>query len=88
MNGWLKESLEMRGLRREVLVDYFISIGCLRVKLNQFQGNGWKVRIDIEYKIHLGSITLPVVPITFGGVKDTALPLLHSFRMHFLSAGG
>lgn len=82
------QTLEMRGLKRQVFVDYFLSQGGLLVYWDLIQSPGWEVRLGTESEISLGSITLPVVQVTFEAERETALSMIHAFRMRFLSAGG
>lgn len=82
------QTLEMRGLKRQVFVDYFLSQGGILVDWDLIQSPGWEVRLGMEREISLGSITLPVVLVTFEAEKETALIIIHAFRMRFLSAGG
>jgi hypothetical protein len=88
MNVIHTQTLEMRGLRRQVFVEYFLSQGGNLVNWHQIHGPNWKVELGLESEIRLGSITLPLIQVTFEADKETALDLIHAFRMRFLSAGG
>jgi hypothetical protein len=82
------QTLEMRGLRRQTFIDYFLSQGGIPVDWNLIRGSDWVVRVDAEREINLGSITLPVTHVTFEAEKALALSMINSFRLRFLSAGG
>jgi hypothetical protein len=82
------QTLEMRGLSRQVFLDYFLSQGGNLADWDRIQGTGWEIRLDAENEIRLGSITLPVVQVTFEADREIALRMIHTFRMRFLSAGG
>lgn len=82
------QTLEMRGLKRQAFVDYFLSQGGILVDWDLIHSPGWKVRLGMEREISLGSIILPVVLVTFEAERETALIMIHNFRMSFLSAGG
>lgn len=82
------QTLEMRGLKRQVFLDYFFSQGCILVDGDLIQSSDWEVRLGTESEISLGPITLPVVQVTFTAERETALNMIHAFRMRFLSAGG
>ncbi|MDA8228700.1 MAG: hypothetical protein M0T74_13585 [Desulfitobacterium hafniense] len=82
------QTLEMRGLKREVFLDYFLDLGGALIDGEQIHGPGWEVRLSTEQAITLGSITLPVVHVTFLAEKEIVLERIQAFRMRFLSAGG
>lgn len=82
------QTLEMRGVKRQVFVDYFFSLGGILVDGDLIQSPGWEVRLGTESEIKLGPITLTVVQVTFTAQRETALNMIQAFRMRFLSAGG
>ncbi len=88
MNVIHTQTLEMRGLRRQVFLDYFLSRGGILVDWDLIQGPDWEVSLDLEREISLGLITLPKVLVTFKADREIALGMIHAFRMRFLSAGG
>lgn len=88
MDELYSQTLEMRGHRRRVFLDYFLALDGQLIDPEQIVGSGWTVRLSQESQIGLGTITLPVVHVTFQADKETALKMIHAFRMNFLSAGG
>lgn len=88
MENYFQQKLEMRGVRRQVFLDYFISQEGELVDWDRIVGSNWEIRISSETEIRLGSIILPVVQITFMADQSIANRMIHLFRMHFLSAGG
>lgn len=85
-----QQTLEMRGQKRQVFVDYFLTLdGSWMEGPNGFiRGPEWQVRLSEEQILQMGPISLPVVWITFEANKELALALIQAFRMRFLSAGG
>lgn len=82
------QTLEMRGLKRQLFLDYFLTLGGRLISLEHIQGPNWEVQLNTEQAINLGSITLPVVHITFEADEEVVLNMVQAFRFRFLSAGG
>ncbi|HVJ49345.1 hypothetical protein [Desulfitobacterium sp.] len=82
------QTLEMRGLKRQLFLDYFLTLGGRLLSPDHLQGPDWEVQLSEEQSICLGSITLPVVHVTFQAEKEVVLNMVQAFRFRFLSAGG
>lgn len=80
--------LEMRGLKRQLFLDYFLGMGGNLISSEHIQGPNWEVRLSVEQAINLGSITLPVIHIAFEAEEEIVLNMVQAFRFRFLSAGG
>lgn len=84
----VKETLEMRGMKRKEIIEYFFSLNEKPIEPNKFQGNGWYVKVNEETQVHLGAIEIPSTIVEFCGEKDQVEKILADFRLRFLSAGG
>jgi len=82
----MQQTLEMRGMSRSEIIDYFNSI-CSK-EGETFQWQGCRVEVGSEISISLGSIKVPSAKVTFGGEKNCVESLIAQFRLKFLSAGG
>jgi hypothetical protein len=80
--------LEMRGMRRQELVDYFISIGGESKDSVIFKGEDWSVEIKPETRVTFGAISIPATILVFHSSEETLEKLIYKFRLRFLSAGG
>ncbi|MFT5874819.1 MAG: hypothetical protein ACI8WT_003797 [Clostridium sp.] len=85
---FVEKNLEMRGMKRIELVNYFISIGGKAVGKENIIGQGWEVEITQEKIITLGSLKIPATIIILRCRKDLIEQIIYAFRLRFLSAGG
>ena len=85
---FIEENLEMRGMKRIEIVNYFISIGSKTIDDEKFIGQGWQVEIRKEKLISIGSLKIPATTVILRCRKDLAEQMLAAFRLRFLSAGG
>jgi len=83
-----EEVLEMRGMRRKEILDYFTRIGGQDSGCGKFSGQNWEVEVSEENFIMFGSIKIPSTVVLFRGDDQTIEELITSFRFKFLSAGG
>ena len=85
---FVEKHLEMRGMKRIELVNYFISIGGSAMGGENFIGQGWEVKITKEEIITLGSLKIPATIVILHCRKDLIEKMMFAFRLRFLSAGG
>lgn len=83
-----EKSFEMRAVRREDIVNYFIKIGGHKKEDGTLAGEGWKTEIGQETIVFLGSLILPEIKITIRARKEIFDKLYADFNMVFLHAGG
>lgn len=83
-----EENLEMRGMKRIEIVNYFINIGGEAVEGEKFIGQGWEVELAQEKLVTLGSLKIPATIVNLRCRKDLIEQMLLDFRLRFLSAGG
>lgn len=83
-----EKSFEMRAVRREEIINYFIKIGGNEKEDGTFAGEGWETEIGQETTVYLGSFILPEIKITIRARKDLFDKLYSDFNMVFLHAGG
>ena len=83
-----EENLEMRGMKRIDIVNYFISIGGKVIDDEKLIGQGWEVEISKEKLIKIGSLKIPATIVKLRCRKDISEQMLVDFRLRFLSAGG
>jgi hypothetical protein len=80
--------LEMRGMRRQEIMDYFMSLRLMEYNSSIFIGEHWTVQVKEEMFVSLGSLTIPSTTVKFTGEKDYLDEAIYSFRLRFLTAGG
>lgn len=85
---FIEKKLEMRGMKRIELVNYFISIGGEFRGGENLIGNGWEVDISKEKTITLGSLRIPATILVLSCREDLLDGMIADFRLRFLSAGG
>jgi len=85
---FIEKILEMRGMKRVELVNYFISIGGKAISDENFFGQGWEVEISKEKIVTLGSLKIPATIVVFRCKEDLFDEIIVAFRLKFLSAGG
>jgi hypothetical protein len=84
----VEKKLEMRGMKRIELVNYFISIGGKDMGGGKYAGQGWRAEISNEKLVTLGSLKIPATIIMLRCREDLSEQMLYAFRLRFLSAGG
>lgn len=80
--------LEMRGMPRQDLLEYFISIGGKWNEKGTFIGPNWEVDLSETWACKIGSIQVPATRLTFRVKEEEWAEIIKAFRLHFLSAGG
>lgn len=85
---FIEKKLEMRGMKRIEIVNYFISIGGKVIDYEKFIGQGWEVEISKEKIITLGSLKIPATIVILRCREDLVEHMINAFRLRFLSAGG
>ncbi|WP_350344014.1 hypothetical protein PRVXT_000383 [Proteinivorax tanatarense] len=84
----IKEKLEMRGMSREELVNYFSSISRKNHNNCLFYGEGWKVKVTNQKITMICSLKIPSTVVEFYIQEEVFDDFLKAFRLKFLSAGG
>lgn len=84
----LEKIMEMRGMHRSEITNYFLSINGEDNGFGKFTGEGWEVEVGEEKSIAICSLILSATIVSFRCRKDLLEPMLSAFRMRFLSAGG
>jgi hypothetical protein len=84
----VENQVEMRGMKRAEIVNYFISIGGNALDSEKLLGQGWEVEISKEKTITLGSLKFPATVVILRCRKDLMEQMIAHFRLRFLSAGG
>ncbi len=72
--------LEMRGMRRQEIMDYFMSLKGI--------GEDFQVEVSEESLVSMGSLAIPTTVVIFKGDKDQLEEAIYNFRIRFLTAGG
>ena len=85
---FVEKSLEMRGMKRIDIVNYFISIGGEVIGDEKFASQEWQAEVGKENLITLGSLKIPAIIVILRCRQDLAEQMLIAFRLRFLSAGG
>lgn len=80
--------MEMRGMPRLELVEYFLEIGRRTMDENTIQASYFKVTISEQKTCKLGSLILPTTDVTIEAEDNYIEQVVADFRKRFLSAGG
>lgn len=80
--------LEMRGMKRQEIMDYFRSLGLLDDNLSIFRAKDWSVQVSEESIISIGSLRIPSTTVQFFGKEKCLEEVMYRFRLRFLTAGG
>ncbi|MBC2728760.1 hypothetical protein [Desulfosporosinus sp.] len=86
--GIKEYSLEMRGMPRRDLEEYFLSIGGELKGKGRFLGPNWEVNLSDTWYCSLGKIQIPATQLTFRVNEEDGDKFVWAFRLKFLSAGG
>jgi len=84
----VERTLEMGGMARSEIVDYFSGIGGELISEGKYQGPDWIVDIGKEEYRAVGSIRLRKTYVTFYCDEKYIDTMIYKFRLKFLSAGG
>ena len=85
----LKEySLEMRGMPRRDLEEYFLSIEGKQVGQGTYEFSNWKVELKEERSLTMGSLHIPTTLVNFQVEEEDWSKIVDAFHLRFLSAGG
>lgn len=83
-----EKALEMRGIRRAEIIDYFKSMHGEEVSDGKFIVRESNVEVSEESFIHIGSFKLSAIKVKFRGRMELIEPLILAFSLNFLRAGG
>lgn len=84
----IEKVLEMRGMRRREIVDYFMGLNDLANKESTFSGEHFQVEISEETFFSIGSLTFHSTVVKFIGEKAQLDQAIYNFQLRFLTAGG
>ncbi|OEF95709.1 hypothetical protein [Desulfuribacillus alkaliarsenatis] len=89
----IAKQIEMRGMSRQELVDFFVEMGGVSVQDSLIigedaEGHKWSVELSEQKQIQLCSLLLPATSLTIKADSNLLNHLLMELRMKFLSAGG
>lgn len=82
------ESLDTRGTKRVLIVDYFQEKSGIVDIDDYFYMDGCEIHIAKEGKVQLGKLEFPQVLLTITGEKQRVQHIVKRFRIDFLSVGG
>lgn len=80
--------LEMRGMPRSALEDYFLKIGGKQIEQGLYLGPSWEVHLSEEKTCTIGSLSILATLVTFRLDEEDWPEIVKAFRFNFLSAGG
>jgi len=83
-----QQVIELRGVKREEFMDYFLALGGEDLGNGKIRGISWEVEIGSQEYLCLGTLELPSVRITFRVEEKSFHAFLSAFRMKFLKGGG
>jgi hypothetical protein len=80
--------LDIRGIKRARLVDYFSQMDRASVSGDYIRGDNWEVQIGEEQELQMGSVKLPLVKLVFHMDDKAYQVMLQDFRIKFSCMGG
>ena len=83
-----RQVIELRGVKREEFLDYFLILGGKDLGDGKIRGLSWEVEIGPEEYLCLGTMELPSVKIIFKVEEGSFRAFLSDFRMKFIRGGG
>ena len=83
-----EKALEIHGVFRDEIINYFIDIGGEAIEEGRFAGEAWEAEVGNEEVVKLSSIKIPSTMVTFRGEVELLDKMLKAFRLKFLKAGG
>ncbi|MBN1332947.1 MAG: hypothetical protein JW971_04200 [Synergistales bacterium] len=83
-----REIIELRGIKREEFMDYFVALGGENMGNGKIRGVFWEVEIGPQEHLCLGPLELPTVKIIFQVEEGSFKAFLSDFRMKFIRGGG
>lgn len=84
----IEHTLEMRGMPRRELENYFLGLGGKQDDGGVYRGPNWEVILSDERPCVLGVISIPATHVTFRVEENDWPKIVSAFRLRFLSAGG
>jgi hypothetical protein len=84
----IENTLEMRGMRRREIINYFDSINGENTGFGKFTWQDCKVEVSEESIITIGTLEIPSTKVLFYGEKERIEQMIIAFRLKFLCAGG
>lgn len=84
----IEHSLEMRGMPRRDLEEYFLEIGGKQVGRGVYLGPNWEVTLSDEWICAIGSIKVSATEVIVRIEEEDWPEMVKAFRFRFLSAGG
>lgn len=84
----IEETIEIRGISRKYLEEYFIRLGGRSDGQGKFSGPDWEVELGEERSCSLGSLQFPSTRVFFHAEEALCRELVAAFRQEFLRAGG
>lgn len=85
---FIEKTLEMRGIRRDEIIDYFININGENTEYGKITGQDWEVKVSDEKFVTLGALIIPVTIVVLRSKKEIFEQMYSEFRLNFLRAGG
>ena len=83
-----EHTLEMRGMPRRDLEEYFLSIEGKQVGQGKYVYSNWNVELADEHYLTIGSLQIPATFVTFRVNEEDWPKIVEAFHLRFLSAGG
>lgn len=84
----VEEILEMRGMRRAEIINYFAGLNGEDIGDGKFIGLNWEVEVKEENLVTIGSLKLPSTKVLFRSDEELIEQMIYAFKLRFLSAGG
>lgn len=92
--GWVRETIEYRGISRRLAAHYLVNLGGELVgtddpaEATRVDGDAWRVGLSAETVTAAAAITLTEVTAEFAGDPDVLAELLPKYRQKAMRAGG
>jgi hypothetical protein len=84
----VEKILEMRGMRRSEIINYFAGLNGEDKGDGKFAGLNWEVEVKEENLAAIGRLKLPSTKVLFRSDEEHIEQIIYAFKLRFLSAGG
>lgn len=80
--------LEVRGIYRASLAEYFAKQEGVYIEGDVWRGNNWQIKIGKEEQLKIGALKIPMVKLTFYMDEATYETMHSDFMKKFACMGG
>lgn len=88
MMDFIEKAFEMRAVKRNDIIDYFIKIGGKETENGIIADEDWETEVGPEFRAPLGPYSITAVNVVFRCKKELFDRMYYKFCLEFFHAGG